>query len=98
MASLKDFTDFLKSLISKRASETLKIVEDKQDDLNSDSSGKTFELTKEETDKLNKWFQEHKTYTGTIGVGPTVKFTPTSIGTIVEAEFNGESIILRELS
>lgn len=95
---MASFNDFLKSLIGKRTSGTLKIVKDRRDNLNSDSSGKTFELTKEETDKLHKWFQEHKTYTGTIGVGPSVTFTPTSIGTIVEAEFGGEKITLRTLS
>lgn len=107
MDKLKDFDEFLnsastqyviKALAGNGANEVLKIIREKWKECKPDFRGKTYTLDESECNKLSEWFKDVKCDTGAIGVGPSITFTPTSVGTIVEAEFNGESIILRELS
>ena len=59
-------------------------------------------LSDEEYIKLKKWYDKivkkrGSNYWGAIGGSITFHITPTSIGTIVEAECNGKKITLREL-
>jgi len=46
-----------------------------------------FKLTKDQTEKFNKWYQKlPKHYCGAIGGRITFKFTPTGLGEIIKVE------------
>lgn len=58
-----------------------------------------FELTDDEYERLNDWWNENFKcrHFGTIGGGLTFHITPTSIGEIVEAECLHQKITIRDL-
>lgn len=56
-----------------------------------------FELNKEQVEKLDKWKEHCKTYAGAIGGRISITFTPTGLGTCIEAKcICGEKIDLTD--
>ena len=61
----------------------------------------TFQFEDDEYEKLQEWYKtvtNEETYFGAIGGELTFLITPTSIGEIVEVEYDGERFLLRDIT
>lgn len=101
MASLHEFMEFInspateyliKNLAGESAAQVLKMIKEKWEEVDKDH---IYALTSSEREQLKTWFDRMDKNTGAIAVGPTIKFTQTSMGDIVEAEFKGQTLSLR---